>query len=636
MVLTVEDLGKSYGEKVLFSHVNLNVNENDKIGIVGVNGTGKSTFLKTVAGKLTADTGNMVTMRNLRISFLEQSKEFDMENTVLMEVFKDDSPLMSALRDYEAALARTEAGDLSPEVQQALVNASAKIDSVNGWSMESEAKTILNHLGIHDFEAKVGSLSSGQQKRMALATALIQPCDLLILDEPTNHLDSETIGWLEEYLARWKGSLLTVTHDRYFLDRVTNGILEFDKGRTYSYDGNYSQFLELKAARIEQEEAGERKRQNFLRNELAWIRRGAQARSTKQKARIQRYEQVRDQKVDLNRNQVEIGLAGSRLGRKIIELENVTYEWEGKTYINDFTYTVLRNDRIGILGGNGTGKSTLLNIIAGRLQPTKGVVDIGQTVKLGYFAQTNVEMDGRLRAKEYIQEAAHYITMADGTKLSAGQLMEKFLFPPDLQWTEISRLSGGEKRRLYLLRILMEEPNVLLLDEPTNDLDLDTMAVLENFIEDFNGAIIFVSHDRFFTDRMAQKVFVFDDAAHVQIFMGGYSDYKAKADAEQAKKIQLQRQTEKVRASAGPATERVKPKSKSRGLSTNEAREYAEIEAVIASKESELKVVEMQMAMNGSDYDMLRELTGEQERLTAELDKLMDRWAYLEEKAQES
>lgn len=636
MVLTVEDLGKSYGEKVLFSHVNLNVNENDKIGIVGVNGTGKSTFLKTVAGKLIADTGNMVTMRNLRISFLEQSKEFDMENTVLMEVFKDDSPLMRALRDYEAALAKTEAGDVSPEVQQALVNASAKIDSVNGWNMESEAKTILNHLGIHDFEAKVGSLSSGQQKRMALATALIQPCDLLILDEPTNHLDSETIGWLEEYLARWKGSLLTVTHDRYFLDRVTNGILEFDKGRTYSYDGNYSQFLELKAARIEQEEAGERKRQNFLRNELAWIRRGAQARSTKQKARIQRYEQVRDQKVDLNRNQVEIGLAGSRLGRKIIELENVTYEWEGKTYINDFTYTVLRNDRIGILGGNGTGKSTLLNIIAGRLQPTKGVVDIGQTVKLGYFAQTNVEMDGRLRAKEYIQEAAHYITMADGTKLSAGQLMEKFLFPPDLQWTEISRLSGGEKRRLYLLRILMEEPNVLLLDEPTNDLDLDTMAVLENFIEDFNGAIIFVSHDRFFTDRMAQKVFVFDDDAHVQIFMGGYSDYKAKADAEQAEKIQLQRQTEKARASAGPATERVKPKSKSRGLSTNEAREYAEIEAVIASKESELKVVEMQMAMNGSDYDMLRELTGEQERLTAELDKLMDRWAYLEEKAQES
>ena len=635
MVLTVENLGKSYGEKVLFSHVNLNVNDNDKIGIVGVNGTGKSTFLKTVAGKLSADTGNMVTMRNLRISFLEQSKEFDMENTVLMEVFKDDSPLMGALRAYEAALAKTEAGDQSPAVQQALVEASAQIDSVNGWGMENEAKTILNHLGIHAFEARVGSLSTGQQKRMALATALIQPCDLLILDEPTNHLDSETIGWLEDYLAHWKGALLTVTHDRYFLDRVTTGILEFDKGRTYSYDGNYSQFLELKAARIEREEAGERKRQNFLRNELAWIRRGAQARSTKQKARIQRYEQVRDQRVDLSRNQVEIGLAGSRLGRKIIELDHVSYEWQGKTYCRDFTYTVLRNDRIGILGGNGTGKSTLLNIIAGRLQPTGGRVDIGQTVKLGYFAQTNVEMDGRLRAKEYIQEAAHYITMADGTKLSAGQLMERFLFPPELQWTEISRLSGGEKRRLYLLRILMEEPNVLLLDEPTNDLDLDTMAVLENFIEDFNGAIIFVSHDRFFTDRMARKVFVFDEAARVQIYMGGYSDYKAKADEELADRLQQQRKAERAKAVAEPLTDKVKPKSKKQGLSANEAREYGEIEAVIASKESELKVVEMQMAMNGANYDMLQELTAEQERLAAELDKLMDRWAYLEEKAQE-
>lgn len=278
---------------------------------------------------------------------------------------------------------------------------------------------------------------------------------------------------------------------------MASGILEFDKGRTYSYQGNYSEFLELKAARIEQEEAGERKRQNFLRNELAWIRRGAQARSTKQKARLQRYEEVKNQKVDLERNQVEIGLAGSRLGRKIIELEHVGYSWQGQVYIRDFSYTVLRNDRIGIIGGNGTGKSTLLNIIAGRLQPTEGTVEIGQTVKIGYFAQTNVEMDGRLRAKEYIQEAAHYITMADGSKLSAGQLMERFLFPPDLQYTEISRLSGGEKRRLYLLRVLMESPNVLLLDEPTNDLDLETMGILESFIDDFNGAIIFVSHDRF-------------------------------------------------------------------------------------------------------------------------------------------
>lgn len=632
MVLTVEELGKSYGEKTLFSHVNIIVNENDKIGIVGVNGTGKSTFLKTVAGKLSAATGSMTTMRNLRISFLEQSKELVGDNTVLMEVFKDDSPLMQALRDYESALAKSEAGDNSQEVQQALIKASERIDSVNGWSMESQAKTILNHLGIHAFEAKVSSLSAGQQKRMALATALIQPCDLLVLDEPTNHLDSETIAWLEDYLSGWKGALLMVTHDRYFLDRVTTGILEFDKGRTYSYEGNYSQFLELKASRIEREEAGERKRQNFLRNELAWIRRGAQARSTKQKARIQRYEQVRDQKVDLERAQLEIGLAGSRLGRKIIELKNVSYSWEGKTYFKDFSYTVLRNDRIGILGGNGSGKSTLLNIIAGRLAPDKGTVEIGQTVKIGYFAQTNIEMDVRLRAKEYIQEAAHYITMADGTKLSAGQLMERFLFPADLQWTEISRLSGGEKRRLYLLRILMEEPNVLLLDEPTNDLDLDTMAVLESFIEDFSGAIIFVSHDRFFTDRMAKKIFVYDETGRIESFVGGYSDYQAKKQAAAQQEATEKKHSKNAVKQAEDKPTSAKPRS--RGLTLGEKKEYSEIEDVIASKESELKVVELQMEMNAADYGRVTELTEEQQRLSKELEALMERWAYLEEKAE--
>ena len=644
MVLTVEDLGKSYGEKALFSHVNLNINEGDKIGIVGVNGTGKSTFLRTVAGRLAADTGSMVTMRNLRISFLEQFKEFEADNTVLMEAFKDDSPLMQALRNYESALAKSEAGDMSEEVQRLLVKASGQIDALNGWSMESEAKSILTHLGITDFEAKVSSLSSGQQKRLALATALIQPCDLLLLDEPTNHLDSETIGWLEEYLANWKGSLLMVTHDRYFLDRVASGILEFDKGRTYSYQGNYSEFLELKAARIEREEAGERKRQNFLRNELAWIRRGAQARSTKQKARIQRYEQVRDQKVDLERNKVEIGLAGSRLGRKIIELDHVSYEWEGKTYIEDLTYTVLRNDRIGILGGNGTGKSTLLNIIAGRLQPTGGRVDIGQTVKIGYFAQTNAEMDGRLRAKEYIQEAAHYITMADGTKLSAGQLMERFLFPPDLQYTEVARLSGGEKRRLYLLRVLMEAPNVLLLDEPTNDLDLETMGILENFIEDFNGAIIFVSHDRFFTDRMAKKVFVYDknDFGKINFYVGGYSDYRARAEAEEkaAAKAALNSPGNKKQqgtdmAASAEKKSAQKEKTQKKGLTMSEKREYGEIEAIIASKEGELKGIHYQMELYAADYSKISELTGEETRVSAELEKLMERWAYLEEKAEE-
>lgn len=635
MVLTVENLGKSYGEKALFSGVNLNINEGDKIGIVGINGTGKSTFLRTVTGRLTADTGTMVTMRNLRISYLEQAKEFDAENTVLMEAFKDDTPLMKALRMYESALAKSSAGDESSEVQQALIKGSEQIDTLGGWTMESDAKSILSHLGITDFEARVGTLSAGQQKRLALATALIQPCDLLLLDEPTNHLDSETISWLEEYLANWKGTLLMVTHDRYFLDRVASGILEFDKGKTYTYQGNYSEFLSLKAQRIEREEATERKRQNFLRNELAWIQRGAQARSTKQKARIQRYEEVKEQKVDLERSQVEIGLAGSRLGRKIIELADVSYSWHGHTYIKDFTYTVLRNDRIGIIGGNGSGKSTLLNIIAGRLKPNAGTVEIGQTVKIGYFAQTNIEMDGRLRAKEYIQEAAHYITMADGTKLSAGQLMEKFLFPSDLQYTEIARLSGGEKRRLYLLRVLMEAPNVLLLDEPTNDLDLDTIAILENFIEDFNGAIIFVSHDRFFIDRMAQKVFVYEPntAGKISIYPGGYTDNKARLSVQEA--IVSKEKDAKVQTGSEAKRAYKQDKPKKKGLSQSEQREYAEIEAVIASKEGELKAVHFQMSQFAADYDKIQELSAEEVKVSAELEKLMERWAYLEEKAEE-
>lgn len=635
MILTIEDLGKSYGEKTLFGHVNLNINEGDKIGIVGVNGTGKSTFLKTVAGKLTADTGSMVTMRGLRISYLAQSKEFTAENTVLMEAFKDDSPIMQALRSYESALVKSENGDMSEKTQNQLAAASEKIDALDGWSMESQAKSILTHLSITDFEARVDTLSAGEQKRLALATALIQPCDLLILDEPTNHLDSETIGWLEEYLAGWKGAILMVTHDRYFLDRVANGILEFDKGRTYSYQGNYSEFLEQKAVRIEREEAGERKRQNFLRNELAWIRRGAQARSTKQKARLQRYEEVKNQTVDLNRNQVEIGLSGSRLGRKIIELEHVGYSWHGKAYIKDFSYTVLKNDRIGIIGGNGTGKSTLLNIIAGRLVPDEGTVEIGQTVKIGYFAQTNVEMDKRLKARDYIEEAAHYITMADGTRLSAGQLMERFLFPPNLQYTEIGRLSGGEKRRLYLLRVLMEEPNVLLLDEPTNDLDIETIGILENFIENFQGAIIFVSHDRFFIDRMAKKVFVYmGNNGEIESYVGGYSDNYEHLPKEKSKAASEKAKAAKGRAQTPSAKSYQQQKPKKKGLTMSEKHEYAEIEAIIASKEGELKMLHLQMSQFASDYGRIQELGNDEARVSAELEKLMERWAYLEEKAE--
>ena len=639
MILTLEHYTKSYGEKKLFDDVNLAIDEGDKIGIVGVNGTGKSTFLSAVAGRTPVDGGARVEMRGLRIEVLAQDKSFAPENTVLMEVFRGTSPLMQALREYELALKAVEDAPDDARVQQTLARCSEAIDAAGGWQLESEAKTVLTQLGIRDFAAPVGTLSGGEQKRLALATALVQPCDLLLLDEPTNHLDSETIAWLETYLAGRKGALLLVTHDRYFLDHVATKILELDKGKSYTYTGNYSAFLEQKAARIEREQASEAKRQNFLRNELKWLRRGAQARSTKQKARIERYEQVKAQTPDLDRSTVEIGLAGSRLGRTVIELDHVHYEVGGETIVQDFTYTVLRHDRVAILGRNGTGKTTLLNLIAGRLAPTRGTVTIGQTVKIGYFTQKAALLDERLRAIEYIQEAARTITLADGTTISASQLMERFLFPGNLQWTPIARLSGGEKRRLYLLRILMEAPNVLLLDEPTNDLDLETMAVLESFIDDFNGAIIFVSHDRFFVDRLADKCFVYEQGGVLRLYPGGYTYYKEKAAEEQAAREAAEAASAKPAAkapTAAPApkaeTETVRPKK----LTFKEQKEYAEIEDVIASKEGELRATELLMQQNAADYGKLAELSKEQQRLQAELDHLMERWAYLEEVAESS
>ncbi|MBM6760549.1 ABC-F family ATP-binding cassette domain-containing protein [Megamonas hypermegale] len=629
MILTIENLCKTYGEKVLFNNVNFSLSDGDKVGIVGVNGTGKSTFIKVIAGIVPKDSGTITTGKNTKISYLEQDKVFEPEHTVLMEVFKGTQPLMRALYDYELALQASQKNPQDIDLQKKIITLSSKIDELNGWQLESDAKTILTKLGIMDFSAKTKTLSGGQQKRLALATALIQPCDLLLLDEPTNHLDSETIAWLEEYLRKLKTALIMVTHDRYFLDSVATKILELDKGNSYIYTGNYTQFLELKNQRLEREEASEQKRQNFLRNELKWIRRGAQARSTKQRARIQRFEEVKNQKVNIDHSKIEIGMATSRLGRTVIELENVNYAVDDKTIVKDFTYTVLRNDRIGILGPNGSGKTTLLNIIAGKLTPTSGTVTIGQTVKIGYFTQKNIAMDERLRPIEYIKEEANYLTLADGTKLSASQLMERFLFPGTLQWTPIAKLSGGEKRRLYLLRILMSAPNVLLLDEPTNDLDLETMSILEEFIDNFNGAIIFVSHDRFFIDRLADKVFVYQKDGSLRQYPGGYSYYKGIEEQEQ-QTMQAQTQQSMPKKETKPTKTREKANAPKK-LSFKEQREYDEIEAVIAETEGELKVVQLQMTQNASDYGKLNELTKEETRLQEKLDYLMERWAYLEE-----
>ena len=634
MVITVENFTKAYGEKELFTGIDFSLDEGDKVGIVGVNGTGKSTFLKAVAGLVTVDDGVLTAMKGLKVEYLAQDKELTAENTVLTEVFRGYTPLMEALRGYELALKEIEEQPENKEIQERLARCSAVIDAEDGWGLEGAAKTVLSKLGISDYTEKAGNLSGGQQKRLALASALIQPCDLLLLDEPTNHLDSETIAWLEEYLKARKGALLMVTHDRYFLDHTATKILELDKGKAYTYTGNYSEYLEQKAARIEREEASEQKRQNFLRNELKWLRRGAQARSTKQKARIERYEEVKARQVDLDRGQVQIGLAGSRLGRTVIELEHIHYEIDGVTYIKDFSYTVLRHDRVGILGRNGQGKTTLLDIIAGRLAPTSGTVTIGQTVKIGYFTQLARDMDERLRAIEYIKEGAHYLTLADGSRISASQLMERFLFPGDLQWTPIARLSGGERRRLYLLRMLMEAPNVLLLDEPTNDLDLETMAVLEAFIDDFNGAIIFVSHDRFFVDRLADKVFAYGEDGELTMYPGGYSCWKEKQLEMEAKREPALHQPKEKQVNELREKQSEKPQGPRR-LTFKEQKEYAEIEGLIASKEGELKVTQLQMAQNAADYGKLSELSKEEARLQQELEQLMERWAYLEEIAEE-
>jgi ATP-binding cassette subfamily F protein uup len=622
----MEDITKSYGEKILFENINLGIEEGDKIGIVGINGTGKSTFIKIVAGLENTDKGKITRGKTVQVEYLPQESDFVSDYTVLKEVFKGNTPIMKILREYEEVLERSHINPLDDGLQKKLLALSQQIDALDGWHVESNAKTILTKLGILDFTAKTGTLSGGERKRIALASALINPCDLLILDEPTNHIDSDTVAWLEQYLSKRKGALLMITHDRYFLDRVVNRIVELDKGKLYPYTGNYTNFLELKAEREEREEASERKRQNLLRKELAWIQRGAKARTTKQKARIERFEQLSTQKVDSRDNKIDIAVGSSRLGKTIIELENISHSINDKTIINDFTYNFLRDDRIGIIGPNGCGKSTLLNIIAGNLAPEKGRLTIGQTVKIGYFTQENSEMDERLRVIEYIKEEANYITAADGTVLSASQMLELFLFPSYLQWTPIAKLSGGEKRRLYLLRVLMGAPNVLILDEPTNDLDIETLAVLEDYIENFQGAVIFASHDRYFLDRLAEKVFVFGNEGDLQQYSGGYTDYWENARLRETR-IEKESITQtKPKHTAQDEPKKEKPKK----LSFKEQREYDEIEDKIGSVESELKAITTQIDLAGSNYELLQELVRNQQQLELRLEELLERWEYLE------
>lgn len=584
-ILNIEHISKIFGDKTIFDDVSLGVHQGDKIGVLGVNGTGKSTLLKIIAGMETADEGEVIFGRGIRTAFLPQNPEFP-----------DGAKVLSYVTE----------GKHDPD----------------GGEPVSEAKAILTKLGICDFEETVDHLSGGQKKRVALARTLVDPADVLILDEPTNHIDNDMALWLEDYLKRFKGVLIMVTHDRYFLDRVTNKIAEIDKGKLYTYDSNYSGFLALKTQREEMELAAERKRRSLLRTELEWVKRGPQGRGTKQKARLDRYEQLKNMEGPGEARNVEMDSVGTRLGKKTIELHRISKAYGEKKLIKDFTYIILRDDRLGIIGPNGCGKSTLMKIITGRLVPDSGEVVTGDTVKIGYFAQENEDMEDDIRVIDYIRDVADYI-QTPGGKISASQMLERFLFTPSMQYTPLSKLSGGEKRRLYLLKVLMDAPNVLVLDEPTNDLDIATLRVLEDYLDSFQGIVLTVSHDRYFLDRIAGRIFAFEGGGEIKQYEGGYTDYlRAVKPAEQTKPKE---KTDK---------KSWKQKDARLRFSYKEQREYETIDEDIERLEEKIASVGQQMEENASQYTKLAELTEEKSKLEEQLNGKMERWVYLNDLAE--
>ena len=604
-LLTIEHLTKSYTERLLFDDTAFSVNEGEKIGVIGINGTGKSTLLRILAGLEEPDEGSVVKGRNLYIRYLPQNPVFEPGYTVLESVIREN-------QGHEQV-----------------------------WDLEGQAKTMLMTLGIPDWNEKIETLSGGQRKRAALASVLLSTADLLVLDEPTNHLDSGMADWLEEYLKKFRGALVMITHDRYFLDSVTNRIVELDKGKLYSYQTNYQGFLELKAERMAMEEASERKRQSILRVELEWMKRGARARSTKQKGRIQRFEELSARKGPEYDGEVKLGSVSSRLGRTTIELKHICKAYGDKVLIQDFSYIFLKNDRVGFIGQNGSGKSTLMKMIAGWVQPDSGEIEIGQTVKLGYFSQENEAMDDSLRVIDYIKEAAEYVKTPEGS-ISASQMLERFLFPSSVQYTVIGKLSGGEKRRLYLLRILMEAPNVLILDEPTNDLDIRTLTILEDYLDSFQGIVITVSHDRYFLDRAVRRIFAFEGNGRLRQYEGGFTDYQAARQEEEAAGESLNS------PSAGTAVEKEMeggPEKNTRKswkdgqvkklkFTYKEQKEWETIEDDIAALEEKAEALGPEINKAARDYEKLAALMKEKEETEALLEEKMERWMYLNDLAE--
>lgn len=664
LLLSIENLAHSYGERTLLKNVNFNIETGDKIGLIGINGTGKSTLLRHIAeldggrDPETGAPGKIIPNGTCVIEYLPQDPPFEPEATVIGQIFRGDSPMMKLLRSYETVLDETALHPDDAAVQRKLLEVQQQMDQHFAWQLESEAKAVLNRLGITDFNQKMKTLSGGQRKRVALAGVLVRPSDLLILDEPTNHMDNETVAWLEVQLQKRKGALLMVTHDRYFFDRVINRTLELDNGTAYLYTANYSGFLQKRAERRELESAAARKLQNIYRRELAWISRGAEARRTKKKDRVERFAEIEAAaKEKVNRQELEITSAATRLGKTVVELEHVSCFYDGIEYIHDFSYILLRDDRVGIIGPNGVGKTTLMDIIAGRLQPDSGTVTIGQTVKIGYFSQHSEFPDTRERVLEYIRDAGNYVLAADGTYISAAMMLERFLFPPELQWVPISKLSGGEQWRLYLLRILMEAPNVLLLDEPTNDLDIPTLSVLEEYLDTFAGAVIAVSHDRYFLDRFARRIFAVEAGGVLRQYPGGYSDYersrqleameqeemKGSGEALQKSSLNKKKTAEKNRsAGSGDGAKRERAETdgtgkeetgnKSSGLTFSEKVELEKLEETIAGKEAESKMISREISLAGNDYEKIAQLSDELNRVEKELETLTERWLELSDK----
>jgi ABC transport system ATP-binding/permease protein len=634
-IVTLQSVQKQFGLKTLLNQASFSLDISDKVGLIGTNGSGKSTLLKMIAGLEPPDGGQILVNSGIRTVYLPQDPDLDENHTVLEQVFADSGEDMNLVRDYEQISAQLVHDPESIVLSARLSEISHRMDACGAWELETKAKIILTKLGIDDMDARIGTLSGGYRKRVALAAALLSEPDALLMDEPTNHLDALSVEWLQNYLNRYRGAILLITHDRYFLDQVTNRIFEIDRGDLYPYSGNYSYYLEKKALAEESAASSQRKHQGILRRELEWLRRGPKARSTKQKARIERAHALRDTEFKQAHGKVDIATPTRRLGKKVIDLTNVSKAYEGRTFIKNFTYEFSPEDRIGIIGGNGVGKSTLMDIITGRTQPDAGKVEIGGTVHIGYFDQNSealfTAMNDKQRVIDYIKEEGEFIKIADGTQISASQMLERFLFPGSQQYAPVENLSGGEKRRLFLLRLLMGAPNVLILDEPTNDLDVQTLSVLEEYLEDFAGCVLVVSHDRYFLDRVVDTIFAFEPGGTLRQYPGNYSTYLDFKKAEEVSASQLQDSQKSKQSQTKELPAPTNVNNKVRKLSNKEKREFETIEGKIAAIEVEKAALEQALTSPPSDFVKVQELYEKLESLNQAIETATERWLELAE-----